>query len=132
MQHALLWIKSDGTEQLPHGPLSSAGGGVYYAELAVGHRDSGLGVTLAPDATIIGTADVESSDWPYDPNVAATSTWSTANDYWKATGLTQRVINAASAATGWEAFACMARRYRVKLTVTTTGVCPGFAITKRG
>lgn len=131
MQHALLWIKSDGTEQLAHGSLA-AGPSTYYAELAIGQRDSGLGVTLAPSATIIGTADLESSDWPYDPNVAATSTYSTADDYWKSTGLVQRVINAASTATGWEAVACTARRYRVKLVVTTAGACPGMAITKRG
>lgn len=129
MKHSLLWIKSDGTEQLPGGSLAA---GTYYAELALGHREGGLGVTLAPDATIIGTADMEATDWDYDPNVAATSTWSTADDYWKATNLTQRVINAASTATGWEAVAAEARRYRVKLVVSTGGRCPGMAITKKG
>lgn len=129
MQHALLWIKSDGTEQYPYKSLAAA---TYYAEAALGQSDSGIGITLAPDATCIATADVESSDFPYDPNVAATSTWSTADDYWKPTGLTQKVINAASTAAGWEAFACQARRYRVKLVVATAGRCPGMAITKRG
>lgn len=129
MQHALLWIADDGTEQLPHGSLVVD---TYYAELALGQTDSGFGVTLAPDAAIIGTADVESCDFPYDPTVAATSTWTASNDYWKATGLTQRIINAASVATGWEAIAATARRYRVKLVVTTGGRCPGMAITKRG
>lgn len=131
MQHALLWIKSDGVEQLPHGSLA-AGPSTYYAEISLGQSDSGIGITLAPDATIIGTADVEATDFPFDSNVAATSTYSTADDYWKATTLTQRVINAASTATGWEAFAATAKRYRVKLVVTTAGRCPGFAITKRG
>ena len=129
MQHALNWIADDGTEQLPHGNLAVD---TYYAELALDQQSSGLGVTLAPDASIIGTADVEATDWPLDDTVAATSTWSTANDYWKATSLTQRVINAASVATGWEAFACQARRYRVKLVVTTQGRCPGMCISKRG
>lgn len=129
MQHALLWISDSGTEQLPHGVLAVD---TYYAELAVGQQSSGFGVTLAPDADIIGTADVESSDWPLDDTVAATTTWTTANDYWKATGLTQRVINAASDATGWEVTAATARRYRVKLVVTTQGRCPGMAIGKRG
>ena len=132
MKHSLLWIKSDGVEQLDHGSLSSAGGGVYYGELALGHRDGGIGVTLAPDATIIATADVESTDFPYDPNVAATSTWSSSDDYWRPTGLTQRVINAASTATGWDIVAASARRYRVKLVVATSGRCPAMAITKRG
>ena len=129
MQHALLWINSDGVEQLPHGSLGVA---TYYAECALDQQSSGLGITLAPDTAIIGTADVESTDWPLDDTVAATTTWSTANDYWKATTLTQRVINAASVATGWEAFACQAKRYRVKLVVTTGGRCPGMCISKRG
>lgn len=129
MQHALLWIADDGTEQLPHGVLAVD---TYYAELSLGQLDSGFGVTLSPDASIIGTADVESTDWPLDPDVAATTTYTTSNDYWKATTLTQRVINAASVATGWEAFAATAKRYRVKLVVTTQGRCPGMAITKRG
>lgn len=131
MQHALLWVKSDGTEQLPHGSLA-AGPSTYYAAVCVGSLDSGVGITLAPDASIIGTADVESTDWPLDDTVAATSIYSTADDYWKPTGLTQRVINAASTATGWEAFSCVARRYRVKLVVTTGGRCPGTVTTKRG
>lgn len=131
MKHSLLWIKSDGTEQLPGGSLA-AGPATYYAELALGQRDGGFGVTLAPGATTIATADIESTDWDYDPNVVATSTWSTADDYWKPTNATQRVINAASTATGWEQVAAEARRYRVKLVVSTAGTCPGMAITKRG
>lgn len=129
MRHDLLWIADDGTEQLPHGVLAVD---TYYAELGLGQLDSGFGITLAPDANIIGTADVESTDWPLDDTVAATSTWTTSNDYWKATSLAQRVINAASVATGWEAFAATARRYRVKLVVTTQGRCPGTVTTKRG
>lgn len=129
MRHSLLWIKSTGVEQLPNGPLAA---GTYYAEVALGWTDSGFGVTLAPDATIIGTADVESTDFELDNLIAATTTWSTADDYWKSTGATQRVINAASTATGWEFIATTARRYRVKLVVTTGGRCPGSATTKRG
>ena len=97
-----------------------------------GLLDSGLGITLAPDATIVGTADVESTDFPQDDSVAATSTYSTADDYWKATSAPQRVINAASTATGWELLGATARRYRVKLVVTTAGRCPGFASPMRG
>lgn len=131
MRSTLNWIKSDGTEQLKGGSLA-AGPSTYYAELPNGWMDSGFGVTLAPDATIVGTADVESTDFPFDGLVAATTTYSTADDVWKATGLTQRVINAASTATGWEVIAASALRYRVKLVVTTAGRCPGYATTKRG
>lgn len=129
MQNALLWFKSDGTEQVPHASLAV---GTYYAEVPLNQQSSGIGITLAPDTAIIGTADLESTDWPEDTSVAATSTYTTANDYWKSTGVTQRVINAASVATGWEVTAAVALRYRVKLDVTTGGRCPGMATTKAG
>lgn len=132
MNHALLWTKSDGTEQTEGATLASGGGGTYYAPISLHEMDSGFGITLAPDATIVATADVESTDFPYDPNVAATMIYSTADDYWKATSLTQRVINAASTATGWEAFGATALRYRVKLVVSTSGKCAGQVTTKRG
>lgn len=119
----LRWYKSDGTEQ-DEGALLAAG--TYYAKAPVGSGDSGAGVTLAPDTAIIGTADLESTDF------SAASLYSNSDDYWKPTGLVQRVINAASTATGWEAYAVTASRYRVKLVVTTQGRCPGRATSKRG
>lgn len=118
----LRWYKSDGTEQAEAAALAA---GTYYGKIPVGRADSGLGVTLAPDASIIGTADVESTD-------SSASIYDATDNYWKATSATQRVINASSTATGWEAIACTAARYRVKLVVTTQGRCPGTATSKRG
>ena len=132
MHYALKWIKSDGTEQLDNKSLAAA---TYYAEVNIGNLDSRFSITLAPDASIIATASLESTDFDPTDALAATtaSTYSTADDYWidQTTALGALTINAASTACGWQVVSAVSLRYRVKLIVATAGKCPGRVTAKK-
>jgi hypothetical protein len=121
MQHALLWIKSDGVEQYPHKSLA-AGPATYYAEVSKSLLGSHFSVTLKWDATAVVTFTIEATD-----DKDATSFAAVGSSGWVAKpGYGSVVVPGGSASSDtFEISGATATRYRVKAGVTTAGVITG-------